>query len=103
MLKKRINLYPYIEDIKRAANKEDGIKKVLRELDINCSLTKTDELSIIEWLECYFQNEERKLQENFSIEKEFPCKGGFEYKLPPMRATDNSEILDALKNLKEIY
>ena len=96
----RVSIVPYVQRIKCASNKEEEIKKILDELGDRFSLTKDQRIDLIAVFEGYFQNEAVKRQKPLT-EHYVPCRTGHSG-VEPLRATDNSDILDALKNVKQI-
>lgn len=95
----KISLLPYVQRIKQASNKEAEITRILNELDAEYSLTKDQKIGIIGAFENYFQREDLRRQQS-RTESYVPCKTRFDLDYI-FRATDNSEILDALKHIKQ--
>ena len=97
---KSINLYAAAERIKQAVNKEQEIENILNELDEKLSLTKSEKIQVIEWLEKYFREDEiKRFAEKISRRQETYSKcDNHEFLL-----TSNTEILAALGKTKHRY
>jgi RNA recognition motif-containing protein len=99
-MSKQIALKSYVPRIKQASNKEEEIEKILNELEREFSLKKFEKIQVIDLFEKYFQDE-KKVQENISIGKTTYSKG-FDYLgYEPLRATDNSDSLEALDKIRK--
>lgn len=91
------DLYAAARKIKHAVNKEQAIENILNELDERFSKTQ-----VIEWLEKYFRDEEEKrLDENFSRQPGTYSKTYYDLSYEPLKATDNAAAIEALGIMKK--
>lgn len=101
----KLSLFPYVDRLRKAADKEVEIDRILKEIDKEffCStekhLSRVDKINIINHLQFVFCKKKGRRTDE-STARTIPC---YKY-IPPediAYLTDNSEILKALEKAKK--